>query len=173
MAGEATVRLSERDYVDANRELLRGTLIAWRKLPDHGVTIAVCASVGVFVSLSEGSDPTANMLLFALLGMAGMILFYGVCYLTVPGRTRRLFQQQAGLQVPIHYAWSDAGFGYSSEHASANFAWRDYYRWSEGRHGFMVFLNEQIFYLVPRHALTDAQARDLRSTAEAHGPPRF
>ena len=176
MAGEVCIELVERDYVDANRAWMLRTLRRPGTLVRYALLIGGLAA---FLSVLEwtgdgGWRGIADSVALALVGGGGALLVgHGLGFLLVPRRVRRIFRQTASLGKPWHYAWSDAGLGYRSDGEIGFLPWTDFYRWIEGSRGFLLMLNEQVFYIIPRRALTTAQAEDLRATAAAHGPPRF
>lgn len=174
MAGEVSVQLSEADYVAANRDWFLLHVTGRERLKGLAtftlLLATLAAAIGFFDSREALLGAAAGAGVGAALALVVMGLFYLACFIMVPRQARRLFGQQASLRDPVHYFWSDAGFGYRSDRASADLPWADYYRWAEGRRSFLFFLNEQMFYLVPKHALSPDQAEDLRATAAARGP---
>ena len=171
MAGEVVVNLSEADYVAANRDLFRLARSAGQRLVDIAAVALLCAGLGAAIAWWDGRDAAAEAWLFGLIGLVVILLLYAIGYLSMPAQGRRLFRQQSTLHDPIHYHWSEAGFGYRTARASADIAWADYYRWAEGRRSFLFFLSERMFHIVPLRALSEAEADDLRATATASGLP--
>ena len=108
--------------------------------------------------------------------LAGLLLLGGILalrYAMLPGQALRAFRQNKTIHAPYTYAWTDEGISWESEAANARVAWRDLYRWGEGRSAFLFAVSERGVHYVPRRALSDEQAADLRATAISHGPARW
>jgi hypothetical protein len=176
MAGEVSIELVEQDYIDANRAWM---LLYLRRPRILGRYALLLASVAVFLAALEwtgggGLRGVIRLAAFAVAGGGtGLLLCHGLGYLLLPRRARRIFRQTASLGKPYHYRWSEQGIDYRSEGDNGHRAWVDFYRWCDSTKVLLLMLNEQLFYIIPRRALTAAQAEDLRATVAAHGPPRF
>jgi hypothetical protein len=51
--------------------------------------------------------------------------------------------------------------------------WHELHRWTEGRPGIMPYVNDQLYFIVPRRVLSDERAGDLIATLERSGLPRY
>jgi hypothetical protein len=93
-------------------------------------------------------------------------------FLLLPRRARRLFRQRTSFQDAIGYGWSEEGLAVRSSHGSSLIPWTHLHRWVAAQHCFLFFVDEQLFFFIPRSALDEAQAQDLEATAAASGAPR-
>ena len=175
MAGAVQFTLGEQDYIEANRDYARRFLARPRNIMRTALLVAGTMAAGALLAqgLSDPREPGSLAIGFGAAALGGILLCQLLGYLLIPRRARRLYRQQASLQKPYRYTWSDAGFAYASETDNAAVAWPELHRWSPGRRTILFFLNDQLFYAIPRHVLTEAQASDLTTLAERHGPPRF
>lgn len=176
MAAEARVTLTEQDYIAANRAWLGRYLRQPRTIRANLVTLGLVAAILAALEWVGGGDGRAVLQIAGLgivLGFAALILCYGVSYLFLPRRARRLFRQSVTLAMPYRYVWSDEGLSYQSDSDSGRRDWADFHRWVDDPQLVLLLLNEQLFFVIPNHALTAVEADDLRATIDAHGPPRF
>ena len=176
MAGEVRIELIEQDHIDANRAWMLRYLRQPRTIARFALLLAAPAIVLAALEWIEGGGPAGIIQVAAIAAAAtggGLLLCLGLGYLLIPRRARRLFRQSATAGKPYLYAWSDQGLSFRSETESGTRAWRDFYRWGDSSRGVLLLLNERLFYVIPRRALTAAQAEDLWATVAAHGPPRF
>jgi len=176
MAGEVGITIGEEDYVGANRVWFLHYLRRRKVLVRYALLLASLAAALAMLEWSGGGGAAGilRVVAFAIVGGgAGLLLCNGIGYVLLPRRARRLFRQNPSFYKSYHYHWSDDGLAYRSERESGMRPWKDFYRWSDGSEALLLMLNEQLFYIIPRRALTDAQAEDLRATLGAHGPPRF
>jgi len=176
MAGEICIELVEQDHIDANRAWMLLFLRQPKTIARFALLLAGAAIVLASLEWVEGGGADEIIRIAAVAAAAGgggLLLCLGLGYLLIPRRARRLFRQSATAGRPYRYAWSDEGLSFRSDTESGTRAWQDFYRWGESSRGVLLLLNERLFYIIPRRALTAAQAEDLRATVAAHGPPRF
>ena len=176
MAGEVTYKVAERDYVAANRDWFRRAIVKRKALIRHAVTVLAVFMLGV--SISRGSESTFAMrnlyigLAMGCIAICAVLLLYAINYALLPRRAGRLFRQQTAFQKPLKFSWSDEGMVQDSAHGTGTYAWRDLHRWTAGRENFMPYVNDQLYFIVPRRALNEEQAADLLATLERSGLPR-
>jgi hypothetical protein len=176
MAGEVTFTLSESDYVAANRDWylrylrVRGTKFAAKAC---GAAALLGALMGF---IQDGLDPITMVsfgIACAFIALLITPLLYGLCYLTYPRRARQLYRQHKNLHGPLRYAWSDRELSYDSATGTGSIAWSDLHRWSDGRVSFLFLVTDAMFHFIPKHALGEVEADDLRTVATRSGLPRF
>lgn len=176
MAGQVSFTPTEADVVAGARDWFRRMLMQPRmKAVIYGALLAG-ALLGAAFAL-QGGGPAEGALraaaLGALLGLLAIGTILAVRWLLLPGQALRAFRQNKTVHAAVTYAWTDEGISWESEAASAGVAWRDLYRWGEGRSAFLFAVSERGVHFVPRRALGAAEAADLRATALSHGPARL
>lgn len=174
MAGEITFTPSEKDYADANRDWFRANLRRPRPWIALVLLVLFSAAIGGGVTWLDGNgeEVAATAIGFALLGSFVFLLVYVATYLTLPRRTRRLYRQHKTLQQPWTYSWSEAGLGVDTANGRTLHPWPDFHRWLVGRRTVLLFVNDQLFFFLPRRLLDDSSVDELRSLAGAATVPR-
>ena len=176
MAGQVTFTPTEEDVVAGSRDWFRRMLLQPRiKGACYGAVLAG-ALLGAAFALQAGGPPERALRAAALGALVALLLFGGIIavrWALLPGQALRAFRQNKTIHNPYTYCWTDEGLSFESEAASARIAWRDLYRWSEGRSAFLFAVSERGVHFVPRRALSEAEAADLRATAIRHGPARL
>jgi hypothetical protein len=172
VAGQVTFRLTEEDFVAAERDWLRDRFSGRNATINLATSILALFLALVLVAeawLSYGRlpwPPDFWVLLLLLVG-GSYWLALGWTYLGTARRARRLFGQRAALRELIDYGWSEAGLNYANVHGSGCMPWADVYRWHAGKSCYLVFIDERMSMFIPRAVLTDAQAQDLETTVNA------
>jgi hypothetical protein len=176
MAGQVAFTPTEEDIVAASRDWFRRFMVQPRiKGALYGATLAG-GLLGAAFALQAGGPPERALRAAALGAVAGLLLVAAILalrYAVLPGQARRSFRQNRTIHTAYTYRWSDECFSWESEASNARIAWRDLYRWGEGPSAFMFAVSERGVHIVPRRALSEAEAADLRATALRHGPARF
>jgi len=176
MAGQVTFTPTEADIVAGSRDWFRRMLMQPRIKGAFYVAMLAGALLGAAFALQAGGPPERALRAAALGALVGLLLFGGILavrWAMLPGQALRAFRQNKTIHKPCTYAWTDDELSFESETASARVAWRDLYRWGEGRSAFLFAVSERGIHFVPRRALSEAQAADLRATAMSHGPARL
>jgi hypothetical protein len=182
MASEITFTPSEKDYADANRESLRAQL----RRPRHWLTLVLLILFGAGIAagvtwLDGGREVVGPMAIsFAVavgIGVAVVaaltsLVIYVTTYLLLPRRAGRLYAQQKTLQQPWTYAWSEAGLSVDTVNGHALYPWPDFHRWLVSRRMVLLFLNDQLFFFLPRRLLDDSAVEELRSLVAASSVAR-
>ena len=176
VAGEVTYQTTEADYVAANRDWFRRAIVKRKALVRNVVTVLASFALGVVLS-QGGKGTLAIGNLYAGLAMSGVVivavlLSYAVAYALIPRRAAKLFRQQTTFQKPMKFSWSDYGMVQDSANGTGTYAWRDLHRWTAGREAFMPYVNDQLYFIVPRRVLNEQQAADLLATLERSGLPQ-
>lgn len=176
MAGEITFTPSEKDYADANRDWY---LAFWAR-PKGWVTMVLFVlfftGLGALMPYIDGKTdeigPTA--IGFALLALVLILLIYlSVYFVALPRRARRLYRQHKALQRTWTFRWSDSGLSMESATGLTSYPWGDFHRWRSGPRSVLLFLNDQLFFYLPRRLLDEASVDEIGSLAAAAGVPRF
>ncbi len=173
MAGEISFTISEKDYADANRDWFLGSLKRPRPWIAFGLLALFCAGVGGGATWLDGprEEVGTTALGFALLGLVAAFLVCLATYLDLPRRTRRLYRQHKTLQQPCTIGWTQAGLTIDSVNGRTLHPWPDFHRRLVGRSAVLLFLNDQLFFILPRRLLDDESVEELRSLADGAAVP--
>lgn len=174
MAGEITFTASERDYADANLDWYLANLRRGRPWIALVLLALFSAAVGAGVTWLDGNreEIGATATGFALLGLVVASLVYLATYLALPRRARRLYRQQKTLHHPWTFGWTEAGLSIDTVNGRSLHPWPDFHRWLVGRRTILLFLNDQLFFFLPRRLLDDSAVEELRSLAAAAAVPQ-
>jgi hypothetical protein len=180
MAGQVIFTPLEEDIVAGSRDWFRRAILHPRTRGALYVAAVAGALLGAGFALQDGGSPGRALRVAALGGLGGLLLVVALLatrYSLLPGQALRAFRQNRATHTAYTYtytyAWSDEGISWESESSSARILWRDLYRWGEGRSAFLFAVSERGVHFVPRRALSEAEAADLRDTASRHGPARL
>jgi hypothetical protein len=177
VAGEVSYQLAEADYISANRDWFGRALLRWRTLITASVMMVVIFVIGF--AMARFLDGASLIGQFGLgLSMAGMglvvlLFLYSLSFLLLPRRAERLFRQQTSMHKLLRFAWSGKGCVQGSAHGEGTYVWSDLHRWSNGSSAVLIYHTDNLFFVLPRRALTDEQHRDLVDTLSASGLPRY
>lgn len=166
MNRQASFNLTELDLRRANRlnalaslrepKTLRALALLWgvSLLPAAGFFLT---TTGATAELRDG------MLLFAL-AVTAVIAFVavGVPLLVGPSVIRRRFREEKLLRQPVSVSWDEQVFEAEQPGVQNRLAWRDYLRFREDEHVFLLMLSSANFQILPKRALSAAQIEDLR-----------
>ena len=176
MSGNVTFTPTEADIVAGSRDWFRRMVRQPRIKGGFYVVILAGGLLGAAFALQAGRPPEAALRAAALGALAGLLLYGGILatrWVTLPGQALRAFRQNKTIHHPYTYYWTDEGISFESETANARVAWHDLYRWGEGKSAFLFAVSERGVHYVPRRALSDEEAADLRATAISYGPARL
>lgn len=165
--------------LDADAQIAAARANLWRYLRSRrawirmGIGLLLMLAIGAVLGVAIGEDPLWWMLVFAAEMVVLFPLIYGLLYLFLPRRIRRLVAQSAIWQRPVEASWSAAGMSARSPHGETELAWTDYHGWYVARSGFLLYFNDQQYQVVPASALAAGQAEALRAILEASGLRRL
>jgi hypothetical protein len=175
MEGEVSFTLSETDYADG----IRDSYVARIFTTGTGVRLAVvllfCAMVGALTAWLDGDMDSLGFSIagFALLGLVLIAFIYACAFLNLKRRARRLYRQQRSLHQPYTYRWSKAGLDIEAPNMQAFHAWPDFHRWVAARRAILLFLNDQLFFVLPRRVFGEAELEAIESHLSAAGVRRL
>lgn len=176
MAGEITFTPSEKDYADANRDWYLAFWARPRSWAMAALFILFLTGLGALMPYIDGNtdEMAATAIGFALLALVLIVVIYPIVYfVTLPRRARRLYRQHKALQQTWTFRWSDSGLSMESATGLTTYPWVDFHRWRVGRRSVLLFLNDQLFFYLPRRLLDEASVEEIGSMARAAGVPRF
>ena len=173
--------------LDADAQIAAARANLWRYLRSRrawirmGIGLLVMLAIGAVLGVAIGEDPLWWMLVFAAEMAVLFPLIYGLLYLFLPRRIRRLVAQSAIWRRPVEVTWSTAGMSARSPHGETELAWTDYHGWYAARSGFCYHLYSLLQRpaisgrpgLGPRRWAGTGAARDPRSIGPAPALSRF
>jgi hypothetical protein len=174
MGGELTFAWTEEEYVAAAKDFYLASLRTPRVRRRFVAITAIAAVIGASTAFLDHAPGRMPLLLlgFAAGGALYLSLIYGLCYLTVPRRTRQLFRQQKTAGRSVRVAWTKDGVSIEASNGSSRVKWTELYQWAEGKNAFLLYHNDQLYNFVPRRLLPDQLAADLRGSLERNGVRR-
>lgn len=82
-------------------------------------------------------------------------------YLVFPVSSRWTYARMKLFRYPCIASWDTTGFTGSNVSSSSTIPWVDYYAWCANKKVIALLPAPNIFQIIPRHALSEAQAADL------------
>ena len=134
--------------------------------------IALMAGIGaVLGGIMDGKTAIVPMsLVYAALGLALMpVLHVLVSVFVVPRRVRQLFRQQSSASLEQRWRWSDSGLEVENAQGLSRHSWTDLFGWRETQPSLLLYLNDRMFYALPRHAVAVEDWTDLIATLRRSG----
>lgn len=176
MTCQFQTRLTEQQYLLANRLNYRETLQSYKLLKLVAWLTTLYCVVFFGIDYLKGRSLTGTHLLhgsaLAVAGAIGGILFcVVVSYLSLPMRTRKLFQQQKLLHSALDYEVGEEAVTCVGPHTTTDMPYGLVYKWVENVDIFLIYHSDQTFQILPK-ADAPAQAIDLlREKLTAHNIP--
>jgi hypothetical protein len=167
MSGQVTFTPSPADYVAATRAhyfaLIRSRRWLIKTVTMLVLLVAVATILLDFIDGEVGWFPVI-MVPLAMLTLAACISFN---LLWFPRKMRRLFAQQPLYGGETESAWSDHEFSNRGPLGTTVVQWGQFVRWKETSKSFLFYLSDASYLFVPKRALDDHLALDLRRCADA------
>lgn len=164
-SNECSFILSEDDFIAAQRLHFRRALTV-RSSVKWFALVSILVAALIFV-IDGAIDPVG--FLFALLVMfAAFVALLLLLWLSIPIFARRTLKQRK-IGGPVALSWDASGFRMKSEYGEANFAWSDLYRWAADRAAILLFIDERIYYALPRRAFDRSAAENLIAALKSAG----
>jgi hypothetical protein len=173
MSRTISYTLTEQELVAVHRRQYLRRCISRRGLGQVALCVAVVWLIAFGANfLSAGYTEAARsattfcgtiltiMPLMILLGYG--LTGYGV---------RRLFRQQRAIREACEATWSEEGLEVRSTSVTS-MPWTDFHGWRSDVRGYLVYINEASFILLPRRSFADAQWDDLGEILAKSGPRR-
>lgn len=170
MATEIKFRLTERDYADAAHSQYLHRLKSPRRWV---IPLAILVPLFGLLAYSQSYDWvsfTYNLIPYVLILLIVAPVVAALTYFACGRQARRLFRQQS-IQPDTTISWDDGGLMIRSSLGTLDAKWSHFYCWRRAGRTYLVHLNEALYYLIPGHALSDAQSADLESTLVRNGVP--
>lgn len=123
---------------------------------------AIVGVIGAVIFYALGEGVAAGFGTGALYWAVLLIGIVGTNHLLLPRRSRRTFNQQKALHQETEVTWDANGIAFRSAQGSTQFVWSDFVRIYEGSGAIIFFQSDTLYNFVPKRALADEQAKDLR-----------
>lgn len=167
MSGTISYTLTEQDIVTSLRLQYLRRAVSRRSLGTNAFFLAVLWLAILGVNLKQRA-PLADSALSALtacaVALGGTLLMSAVGYAFAAHRGRRLFRQQRTLHDAYEVTWSEAGLEVHGTAITSKLSWSDHESWQKEALGYLIYLSDYNFNLLPRRAFTDDQQEDFEST---------
>ena len=166
MAAEISFTLSEQDCVDAARGQYRRRLTSLRKWRSAFPILVGIASLFTYLTYLDSCDLKTALYTGAVYVdlMIVVVPLFGLAGCFLVGKSaRRMFRQQV-IHPESRMSWTDEGLQNHNEFGGFTAKWSDFYGWRVDRGSYTFFLNEGLYYLIPRHAISSEQSVDLEET---------
>jgi hypothetical protein len=169
------VTLSEADLVhafrlNARRPTLRPMILA---------AILIAALLTVLVAISPTARHTSTtgplaLMLEGALALAGLLLL--AVFLTRPmifrALARRMLIQRAELMGPIRWEFDEESIRHTTIHSDSHYPWPALRGWREDGSILLLYVADNLFYIVPKAQAGEEVIDSLRKNIEAGGVPR-
>lgn len=174
MAAEISFTLSEQDCVDAARAQYRRRVTSPKKWRSAFPILA--GIVGLFTYLTYLDSCDLETALYTGVVYVGLMivvvpLFAIAGHFLAGKHARRMFRQQV-IHPESRMSWTDEGLQNHNEFGGFAAKWSDFYGWRVDRGSYTFFLNEGLYYLIPRRAISSEQSVDLEEILLRSGLPK-
>lgn len=165
----ATFTITAEDYADALRLHMRRY---WMSRPGPKLFVAAIVAAGLLAGPLSGFDPglTGAGIGAAIGAVIVPLLSY---FFLIPGRARKIHAQQKVLRHPVEVSWNDEAYSAASDASASVVRWGDYHGWSADEKMILLLPSSVLFQMLPRRALSEAQAADLIAHIERSGLRRI
>jgi hypothetical protein len=155
-----------------NRGWYRDSLRRPRTLAKASTLVLLCALLLAFAR-EDGADVPGVLVSGAEgvgIGLGFVAPLWGLFYLTLGPRVRRLYRQMRTRDGAFRWRWNSEGVRLSTSNGAIQYRWEELQRVAKGRHSFLLFFNERQYLALPREALDAGQARSFVAAASPHFP---
>jgi hypothetical protein len=163
ISGQAAFQLSEDDLVAAAR--LHGwTAMSSKKIIALLVLVLIVV-MAVMYSTMTGSGPARPDDIWFLVAFGVVIapaIYVAVIYTVLPQSARRAYRQQKSLHETMHAKWSRSGVEWQAASGQSQTPWGHYAKWNEDSRLFLLYQSDQLYQLLPKRVLSEADANTIR-----------
>lgn len=171
MTRTTTFTLSERDLRRAMRLHILMMLREPRKLLAlAAIWLAATTALagGYHLAGTHWPELRASLPKLGVLAAIGLLVLDVAVPLLLGARViKKRFQQDKLLVQPITASWNQDAYEAVQPGMHNRIAWRDYAMLREDRHAFVFFLSDFQYQVLPKRALSDEQAADIRGIVAA------
>lgn len=157
MASEFAYALTENDHLEANRLHFWANLRSLKALRSVSIIAGIYFLLAIGTNIFLGNIGLHDMLISALIALAAtfavLLICYGLGYLLLPRRSRKLFNQQKLLRLETSYQIADDAICYTNELIDAKLPLMIAHKWAENGQTFVVYLTDQSFVIFPKRSV--------------------
>lgn len=148
------------DYINASRLYARRN---WHRQIPNWVAFVLLSALGIQVVANSIERLKISDILLSLPLLFGVriLIALALYHLVVPVSARWTYRRLTFLRSPCIASWDATGFTGSNADFSSTIPWGDYYAWCADKQVIALLQAPNLFQIIPRHALSDAQAADL------------
>ena len=131
--------------------------------------------LGFFVSFGETNLETKALTIAATFawGAFCMLLCWGLSYLLLPRRVRRLLGQERLQHREYRWQWSETGLLNESANSHVRLRWDELAAWAVGRDYLLFYISEAKVLFVGKRAMTEEQVEHVMALAVERAVPRW
>ncbi len=167
------LQLSEADAVAAYR--LYWAIVMKRRRIHIWLTLIIIAIIWLYgTGQGAGAGRTmATMAEVASVVLASITLMFLIAYfIIVPRRARRSFRQNHMLREEMLLTFDDEALHSVQASAKGHRQWTTFLAWAEDRTTLLLLSTDQLFFFLPKRALTTDDLVDVRTNLARAGIPR-
>lgn len=174
MADEFPITLTEADNLHATRLHFWTTVRSIKAVRPYALIFVIYSAVLIWANYADGNPTNLKNILVAIaiaLGgsLALMLACYGLGYLLLPRRSRKLFRQQKLLHLETVHHTTNQAICWSNDVSSVKLPYSMTEKWAENRNTFVIYLTDQSFLIFPKR-VTPSEAIDaMKSNLGAAG----
>jgi hypothetical protein len=121
------------------------------------------STTGPLTLMLEGALALASLLLLTIL-LARPMIFRALA--------RRMLTQRAELTGPIRWEFNEEGIRHTTIHSDSHYPWAALRGWREDGSILLLYVADNLFYMVPKAQAGEEVIGGLRRNIEASGVPR-
>lgn len=175
MAGEALFEPTIADHVVAQRLWLA---YYWKRRSMRWVLalmllLLIGAVAIATIEVTKGQSPSdaIGSVVWPIVAPLLFAATQGLAWWIIPRSVRKMSRQQPSLLSPTTWRWDDDGMTASSAAGDSIVRWGELHRRLIGKRSIVVMPQERMLLILPKRALTHAQADDLVRTLTAFARP--
>ena len=161
----ADYEVTARDMAAAQRLHFSKSVLTWRS----ALALLVLATFlgSIFGPLEEGLFGRWSLILGLFFAVSLFGLIWLILWLLLPFQARQIWNQTAKMRQHVTVTWDDMQVHFESTSGHSTYQWSQFYRWAKSRTVILLYVNGQLFFVLPLRAFHDGSessiTRNLRS----------
>lgn len=131
------------------------------------VLIAFTLAVGGWRVLQQGWSGAGGLVGWLGLGLLLIAWMHLGNRWLLPGSARKQIAASPDLQGDIAVSWTAKDIAFKTASGQSRRAWGEFVRWRETAHGLLLWRDRRAYNYLPKRAMTEDQAADVRARLEA------
>jgi hypothetical protein len=163
MSNMFVTQLTLDDYLAANRLNYREVMRSRRPLYFIGIIWVVYTGLILIIqkSLLELVNIFQAVAVASGLALAVVLLTYGIGYVVLPYRTRKMLAQNKLAGLETHVEIMENAIKLTSEASTTNLAYDLLFKWVSNDKVIALYPANNIFFILPRRSMSVAQYKDI------------